>query len=873
MIYGFSRCENATIQGDDDRMLVVFLNWLHTETPILKALWCSQSYAINIREVVMEWKGLSPGSVRSISNTSYAEVPLGVTNLQITPHVMYCIGNGNILWQDKLGRESGQWWAMMNITGDWGNWDNYDALNDSYLIHVFRETYKSAVASAVRLNYLEPSEELISAKVDFEALRLTIADMPLRLMEGIIVGLLLLVLTLLLIQKKFYRAHPNYLTGLALTLFRSQDLSLLIQGLGSPSIKSLREALTTYHFSITSDGRIVYTELELVPSTQHLRPQRHDRISTRSRLAIESWRPLGLSLGFLVGLIISSLCLVAALEAFQQVSTRRNGIIEVHPDDYTKYWWLYFPTVVMALLGLGYGILDYALRSVYPYPDVRASDHNCQSLDSLIFNPFESISILILTQAIKHRKYALIAGATVSLLSPLLTVVASGLFTTSLMRLPDASSQLRIDGWFDFRRANLSTMSDDGTTPPESYVNYNLAIQYNNLSFPRGSYDELAFASVYSDTIGHTYSKDDTVLQVRLPATQLRPNCTVLDDGYSRPYNFPPGVNMTVRARPPLGCKPPSIANSTWSGHSNEFELVLSPSNLGVKYFFPDSGEDGYFGTHVYSYWHQVGNTSDNQSGEYILTTPTTTCEGDARQHFFFFYGFGSDSGLPILTHLHCVPYVEALYVDATVNLQSLSVITDGSYPLPSPVEESRRIWEISGIPQSSLEFPSIGRVMGVSSFFDLLFETLGSAVNGVPYAELMDPKNTQLMLRKFSHVWAQLAAQILNFKYRNSTTTTNLTTLLSASGTTSDFVTTPVQAQVIRESTRLVQSNISTRLLQGLIILLLTCATISFATAYKSAVLPLNPATIAAQLSLMIDSGLVGKFVEVEQRSRVDMK
>jgi hypothetical protein len=121
--------------------------------------------------------------------------------------------------------------------------------------------------------------------------------------------------------------------------------------------------------------------------------------------------------------------------------------------------------------------------------------------------------------------------------------------------------------------------------------------------------------------------------------------------------------------------------------------------------------------------------------------------------------------------------------------------------------------------------------------------------VNGVPAAELLGSANADRLIKRLDHVLGISAAQWFNIYARRS--------VPSKSTTPSSF---PVyNATIVTSSTRLVQSQASTRIVQVLLSVMVFFAIIAFVKQRTRHVLPKNPCSIAAMGSLLAGSELLG--------------
>ena len=127
----------------------------------------------------------------------------------------------------------------------------------------------------------------------------------------------------------------------------------------------------------------------------------------------------------------------------------------------------------------------------------------------------------------------------------------------------------------------------------------------------------------------------------------------------------------------------------------------------------------------------------------------------------------------------------------------------------------------------------------------DPFIRTMIFGRNGVPAEELLGPANTQKLVDAANYVFAITIAQLLNTNYRRDVDA-NLPTFNGS--------------LVDSHHVRLVQSAISTRILQGLLGVMFLCAAIPFASIHTRRVLPKNPCSIAAVWSMLAASRMLSE-------------
>jgi hypothetical protein len=598
----------------------------------------------------------------------------------------------------------------------------------------------------------------------------------------------------------------------------------------------------------------------LVCESQAEESRRKTRGTRSAPIAARTWRLVGTTRRFLAAVAVTSLLMIAALEALYRHSQTHTGIIAVLMEDRSKYWWSLVPTLAMVLLGLCYASAAFGVLLLHPFRELRR--HRARNITAMEYDPLRGVALVALPRAVKAGHLAVATALVIPLLTPLLSVVASGLYTTQRVNSTQ-TLHLEVDGWFDLALRPPSNFLTSLESPGTKYLVYNDAIQYSNLSFPRGTFDEFAFAPLNWEPVRELLTANPTgslALLARIPAARAQPNCSVLQ---SQCTIWDEGTQVHARVPAPLWCKaqpdgttPPNASLS-----------------LPISMRDPVSPDNKYFGLVTMPRWDL--NRPRHASGRPLLddTTPDTVCH-DGLQHHFLLYGSGSTLAKDPCVILHCQPYVEALYVDARLQVtgngsSGLDVQIDPGLP-PRPTMSGTaapQLWDTKNRSSSAIPFPQEPGMFGTD--LDRFFTALTTGYEGIPAGELIgaDPIRIARMLRRIEHVYAQMTAQGLNFNQRASMQPagSNTSTGMARDSNISSvrvFASEPAEASmVINETFRLVQNGISTRILQGLLAALTACCIASAVMAGRPPDLPMSPGSIAGRMHLLAGSDLLERL------------
>jgi hypothetical protein len=214
------------------------------------------------------------------------------------------------------------------------------------------------------------------------------------------------------------------------------------------------------------------------------------------------------------------------------------------------------------------------------------------------------------------------------------------------------------------------------------------------------------------------------------------------------------------------------------------------------------------------------------------------------------------------LNMLLCRPYIEQIDVETVFSLPDYVIDT---FQPPRPIAETASIIRTEFINNDNgYIFPVCPVFPGssgldelttgdVGSFLNPWFQTLIFGINGRPATQIFGQRNTDNVIGGLEHIFGGIMAEMLSSQFRNATPSTN---------TTPSYLPTFNGTIINPNRTRLVQSLITTRILQTLLGSIVLCAIVAFSGVDTRNVLPKNPYSIAALASLLAGSELLEKDI-----------
>jgi hypothetical protein len=718
----------------------------------VSALLCHPKYSLTLRQVTTSRGNSSGGAVLNVAGDVVEDMDLGVAPSVLTDDILKSMGGFGTL-TEFFDLDLPDFVDLMNLTTPQSDWK---AFADTTLFSsAFQQTFRTLAALTVKYTKTIPAmdNERVPGRIMYKTPRLVVTMPSLRAMEALLAVLALVALLLCLYNFKPL-SKKSLMTTVTVLAGSSQQLTQIMAADRVPSLETLTAGLSRHLFSSSADLRTVQLQDD---------PQFDDRQMPHANVSLHDaghpvlkwWRPTAATKTFRVALIVTTLLLFVTLEVVYQVSNKNGGFVDVLTEGNIRYLWLYLPAFSMACLGLAYGAMDIATRTLHPYLELSRATHG--NRDAMQFDPRSSTALIALTKTLRRRFFGLSAIISTSILAGLLTIAASGLYSTTELVPRPQSVSLDLESWFHIRSATQKQglyLYSLGVSSPDALTSQ--AIHFNNLSSPAGTYGEFAFAMPETSGLGgydHP-SNPPATLKARIPAAQTRTNCSLYrfwDSIEMDPDSSSYGFSLVVP--PPPGCT---------RGVSN------APSDDRYLDLGQGAGKTpppGYFGFVSNLWWKRLPNVTLPGGGYTPDTrTPYTVCSDDT-QHLFIIYGRRIHLTMHNVTLLHCLPYVQAVEVDATFTLPSLTVDDTISPPVaigtPTP-------WHSANRSHSSIPLPEImaDESEAVDPFFTIL--TLGGPA-ATPLDALTGRDRIDAMTARIDQVYAQLGAQALHFNFRRT--------------------------------------------------------------------------------------------------------
>lgn len=678
---------------------------------------------------------------------------------------------------------------------------NLTAFNNvTYLATSARHLFASLSAQVAKANYMTTSEMPLLGIVVAHQQRLYVREVSLRLLESIFAMLIAIALVTLLVRPSSSTpSDVSKIAGMAIVLSRSPRVATILQGLGSGNKAGIKKRLA---------GRTCHTLIANESSPAFRLTTTCDGDYADEAVSADSvdwWRPMSMSIWSRVGLAFLPLALIAILESVYQSSARHNGLADVDEAGDYIYAWTYLPVFAMVLVQIGYELVHFNTRLFQPFDTLRQSPATAER--SIHVNYVSSITPFAMWKACFREHYAVVISGLTMIIAPLLVVVISGLYQPGCIEkyIPaKISLNDTIDNSVAWTNANSSTSNRAQTVSTliaEANMSY-VSWTYDGFVLPR-----LNSAAFLSTEFGGNSTANTTSVRVRMPGYSASMNCE---------FTFP---NVTT--------------NFNQSGPSYVDIAVPVPEGCG--------DEDGHN-----NYWY-VGNRSLTEgSADYgIAYIPKNISVSPNCPQVAFVYGQGTiNSQASVaawnLSAAYCSPSVYTAMVNATFTMPGFAIQS------VEPDMTTMQIVARGGRGNATLDvetwFPRCD--WGADSFFGGL--TPGRS--GIAWEDLLGEANFTTFSNAVDDLYAIMYSQWLNVYGR--------TNAPSSAKSLDALVMDPTR-------TRLMQSAISTRIMEGLLAALALSIVAAYFLLDTRKVLPFNPCSIAATSALLADSDILKNVPE----------
>lgn len=694
--------------------------------------------------------------------------------------------------------------------------------------NLFVQAFSAQLANTY---FVEPANHTIPGSMTTMEDRLVLRTVTFGLIEGLLGLLSILTLSLILLAPRdCVPQDPGPVEGVAAILARSPGVLSMLQGTGASNLRTIKRRLvaakyTTQPSLVAAEDEFGITDVQenegdgLVHGRE-FDSNKEDREGERN---IDWYRPIAVTLPAKISVVLAPIIMIIVLETLYQQSRKHNGVCDVAVSEYIHYTYTYIPVVLLVSIGLMFSSLDFSAKIFQPYALLRQGGASSRALAD---NYLGKVSLHSILSAIRRKHTAVTSSSLGMMIAPGLTIAASGLFWTEAF---PRDYQIQISQTSSFN-STFPTISFGGGANSVGWDMANLLLLDESLGEPLFTYDTLAFPdlsllSLPSDVPQDTTQKRSVATQVT--AYRARSNCT-----------SDPIYNLTYSAREE---EYPSRITKVVSFN---FSLPAACNLTGTTITIFDDNDSSNItdrGANYFGQWTDLYPTGTSDAA--ALAASAHACPSTA-----IIYGHVVDGRPDHLTPLLCTPYLETLSASILLNAADLSFNrTAPPTPIPSTAAPARSLALLRDLGRQlyfgwaqpwTTQGPVRINATRVDGFFAALLHSPGGAV--APAALATEAR----LVAAVDALYARVVAQLLN-------------TMRTAGG--GEEAPAPATLTVPRR-VRLLQSAVSTRILEGLLAALALCAVVAYAALETREVLPKNPCSVGAVASLVASGEMLGK-------------
>ncbi|KAK8094911.1 hypothetical protein PG997_001596 [Apiospora hydei] len=520
----------------------------------------------------------------------------------------------------------------------------------------------------------------------------------------------------------------------------------------------------------------------------------------------------------------SALCacltaIIIALEATLQKSKREAGLQNVADDENSVYYtWTAIPALILGLLAMGFSSFDFMVRSLVPYMMLEKSvrQENLPHLSLL-----DASIPRMLYREMRLASIGAFAITTTFLVASAFTTFSGSLFQVLPTPVTDFVTLQT------YRSFNLSIHEKEDASLISTWI------FANNYSYPRFTYDTLAFPALVNATPFPLQSTTASISAV-IPAVRASLECRLYD-------------SSKVKTDPDSH-QEPNLYNNAYQ----------NPLDLRIE------GEDCTYPELARHKQPQRNITHVSEKATYFGSVSVLGCSD-----LLYTWGSIDRKPQPSLNHaaaLGCNMTYEVVDVDAT--FAGIDLGFDLQNP-PKPIEETTRRLSERTIPRSTLWYCYIASLTTGPQLLDNFFSLLVSSPWAIATADFGDPAANDRVANAIKHHHGIIVAQHISTQLI-AANRTNVTLAAAASSSGLHGSDQATDADRVYNATvtdpngrrRVVQDAAATRILEALLATALILFVVGWVTLPRTDVLPRsNLSSIASVAALVAGGNLLSRM------------
>lgn len=681
---------------------------------------------------------------------------------------------------------------LTGITGDIEH-----LFEDGVLNNAASSYYRAMTAQLMNKGLTQRNQSTAVGHAIVNENRIVITQLSLRVIEVCLILGILLAVSMIFLGPRTTTApwNPTSISSVATIMAKSNGVCQSLRETGTAPSDALHDSLKErrYYSQLTPKGFLIKTEGDDIKSLDNQESHK------------PAWAPFpGLIARGVIFIAVA--LLIAALEIALHISRKNNGLGNVSSNEHKHYLWTILPSLVMGSVGILFGRIDFNTRSLAPYAQLKRPT-GALFKESMAVNYLDSLATTNIIRSIRERHFAVLVTTLAALVSSFLVIVASGLY--SAIEVPHQIG-MNFTQETTFYRGN----SPDGNQISGMVVAKK--ILQKNLTFPRWTYDELAFPELSTQVPLSTNETENLYVEIRIPALRAAPAC-YFQTGSQLQRNF----------------------SSVKYGNESVYELsVLAPS-MPCSLADQDMGSTSSTASPVLLKSQGLfGQSSMLPCGNNFSANPAT----------LYIWGNIQNDSVKNISAMTCIEAAETVDTVTRFQLPGFD-ITDDHPPVPD--ESSPRSAPNVDVPWINWNNIHTTDDIVENSNLDEFFTALVMGKYAIPAEDLVNTDSSDMVIKAINHQDRILRAQIFNNYSRSGTDGTLEHTSLPGNITLSNRL-------------RLSQDAASTRVLEALLASTLVLGIVGSILMNTDHVLPKNPSSIAAVASLLVDSNILARYETV---------
>lgn len=394
-----------------------------------------------------------------------------------------------------------------------GETGNIDKLFDNgVLVNAASTYYRAMGAQLVHQGLTSQSQSASLGSAVISENRVIMAQLPLRAMEACLILVIMFAITMIVLvpSAQLSPFNPTSISAVAAILSNSKALRESLCGSSAMPLKRLSQFLQRrrYYTERTTGGFCIAA----VGDETKGHSDSNDSEPTPKK---PQWSPLPNKMVRVVIFAVVAL-LIVALETLLYFSQSNDGLADVpSSDEAIHYLWTMIPALVMVIIGLLFGSMDFNTRCLAPYVSLKHKTGASSQFMTVDF--LDSLSTTTIFNSIRMKHFAVLAATMATLITSVLTIVTSGLYIALTV-----AEETTMDFTQETTFYGASGDYQSGMTTAEY-------ILQDNLAYPKWTYKELAFPKLSMNT---TTKKNfsDSFVDILVPAMRGTLACKLQTD-------------------------------------------------------------------------------------------------------------------------------------------------------------------------------------------------------------------------------------------------------------------------------------------------------------------------------------------------------